>query len=165
MNISLKELSQYLHNRANLNRKIRLNQGWKYASYEELVLDCGKAMESHPMPKDLKRGSPRSCYFTSQRLAFKHNDLVYVEGYAVAEGISIAIAHAWLLTAQGAVDPTWNEPGAAYYGVAFSTDWIKAILTSRKQRGRVDDLSIIEGNYLEGCSLLKEGLPKEAYFK
>lgn len=163
MSDSLAELQEYLQNRVTLLKEIRPNQGWKYLGFEELLLDCGTVMEAKPMPKTIKRGLPKSCYWNSQRLAFKRNDLIYVEGYAIAEGISIAIAHAWLMTPEGyAIDPTWDEPGTVYLGIPFNTDWVKSMLAARKAKGREDDLSVFEGNYIEKFSLLKEGLPDEA---
>jgi hypothetical protein len=75
-------------------------------------------------------------------------------------------AHAWLIDREGrAIDPTWVPPGVAYLGVPLSTKWVQSVLDSRRQRGRDIDLSIFEGNYLEKYSLLKEGLPPEAYLK
>jgi hypothetical protein len=166
MNNSLAELQQYLQDRVSLLKEIRPNQGWKYIGIEELLLDRGTVMEAKPLPKTIKRGLSKSCYHNCQKIAFKQNDFTYVEGYAVAEEISLAIAHAWLMTPEGsAIDPTWDEPGTAYLGIPFSTNWVKSIIAARKQRGREDDLSILEGNYIEGFSLLKEGLPDEAYGK
>ncbi len=164
MSDSLAELQEYLQNRVTLLKEIRPNQGWKYTGIEELILDCGTVMEAKPLPKTIKRGLPKSCYHNCQKLAFKHSDLVYVEGYAVAEGISLAIAHSWLMTSDGyAVDPTWDTPGTAYLGIPLSTNWVKSFLKARKQKGREDDLSIFDGNYIEQFSLLKEGLPADAH--
>lgn len=92
MNDSITELQQYLQNRVALLKEIRPNQGWKYVSFEELILDCGRAMKAKPMPKNIKRGFPQNCYYNSQKIAFSQHDFTYVEGYAVAEGISLAIA-------------------------------------------------------------------------
>jgi len=164
MNNAITELRQYLQDRVTLLKEIRPNQGWKYTGFEELILDCGKAMEAKPLPTTIKRSLPKGCYWNSQRLAFKQSDLIYVEGYAIAEGIPLAIAHAWLMTTEGyAVDPTWDTPGTAYLGIPLSTKWVKSIFAARKQQGREDDLSILEGNYIEEFSLLKEGLPDDAY--
>lgn len=162
----LYQLKQYLQDRADLIRKLYSKPDSKYAGFEELVLDCGTAMTANPMPATIKQGLPKSCYWNSQQLAFKRKSLTYVEGYALAEDISFPIAHAWLLTPEGyAIDPTWETPGICYLGVPFSTEWVKSVLKARKKRGRGDDLSIFECNYLEEYSLLKQGLPTEAYFK
>ena len=139
---------------------------FKYGSFEELVLDCGTAMEAQLLPEDIERGLPKSCYWNSQQLAFQRKGLAYVEGYVLAEDISFPIAHAWVLTPEGyAIDPTWQTPGSCYLGIPFSTKWVKSLLVERKKRGRDNDLSIFECNYLEKFSLLKEGLPPDAYFK
>jgi hypothetical protein len=162
----LSQLKQYLQDRADLIRKLHSKPNCQYAGFEELVLDCGTTMEAKPLPKNIKRGLPKSCYWNSQQLAFKRKSLTYVEGYALAEDVPMAVAHAWLLTPEGyAIDPTWETPGICYLGVPFSTEWVKSVLKARKKRGRGDDLSIFECNYLEKYSLLKQGLPTDAYFK
>ena len=162
----LSQLKQYLQDRAFIIRKIYSKPDFKYAGFEELVLDCGTVMEAKPLPATLKRGMPKSCYWNSQQLAFKRKSLTYVEGYALAEDVPMAVAHAWLLTPEGyAIDPTWESPGICYLGIPFSTKWFKSVLVSRRERGRGDDISIFESNYLEGYSLLKQGLPRDAYFK
>ena len=162
----LSQLKQYLQDRADLIRKLHSKPDCQYAGFEELVLDCGTTMEAKPLPKNIKRGLPKCCYWNSQQLAFKRKSLIYVEGYALAEDVPMAVAHAWLLTPEGyAIDPTWETPGICYLGVPFSTEWVKSVLKERKKRGRGDDLSIFEYNYLEEYSLLKQGLPTDAYFK
>jgi hypothetical protein len=162
----LSQLKQYLQDRADLIRKLHSKPDCQYAGFEELVLDCGTTMEAKPLPKNIKRGLPKCCYWNSQQLAFKRKSLIYVEGYALAEDVPMAVAHAWLLTPEGyAIDPTWETPGICYLGVPFSTEWVKSVLKARKKRGRGDDLSIFECNYLEEYSLLKQGLPTDAYFK
>ena len=162
----LPQLKQYLQDRADLIRKLYSKPNCQYAGFEELVLDCGTTMEAKPLPKNIKRGLPKCCYWNSQQLAFKRKSLTYVEGYALAEDVPMAVAHAWVLTPEGhAIDPTWESPGICYLGVPFSTEWVKSVLKARKKRGRGDDLSIFECNYLEEYSLLKQGLPTDAYFK
>ena len=162
----LNELRQYLQNQAALIKQVRPQPDWKYNGFEELVLDCGTVIEAKSLPKNIKRGLPKSCYWYSQQLAFKRKSLTYVEGYALAEDVPMAVAHAWLLTPEGyAIEPTWETPGICYLGVPFSTEWVKSVLKARKKRGRGDDLSIFECNYLEEYSLLKQGLPTDAYFK
>src|SRR3569832_1414902 len=108
----LDELRQYLQNQAALMKQLRPQPDWKYNGFEELVLDCGTTVEAKPLPKNIKRGLPKSCYWNSQQLAFKRKSLTYVEGYALAEDVPMAVAHAWLLTPEGyAIDPTWETPG------------------------------------------------------
>jgi hypothetical protein len=40
--------------------------------------------------------------------------------------------------------------------------WVKSIWNSRKQKGRTDELSILQGNYLEDFSIFKQGFPADA---
>jgi hypothetical protein len=156
-------LKRYLHQQKELMRsRVHNNPDWKYGGYEELVLDCGLAMEGTKLPDDIKQRLPKSCYHNCQKIAFEEEEYIYVEGYAIAQGLSIVVAHSWLTTSSGkAIDPTWDNTGAAYFGVPLATKWIKSFL---EQRWRKNDLSILEGNYIEGYSLLKFGLPPEARY-
>ncbi|MDF0556402.1 hypothetical protein [Kamptonema sp. UHCC 0994] len=130
----------------------------KYSGFQELILDYGRFMEPKPLPKNIKRGQPRSCYYNCQQLALKHSNLTYVEGFAIAADVSFPLAHAWLLSPDGyALDPTWETSGNCYLGIPFSTQWVKSVVKLRTQQGHADILSIFEGNYLEDFSLLKDG--------
>jgi hypothetical protein len=159
---SLQLLESLLKERAELMRTLHPKPDWTYSNFEELILTCGRAMTSAPFPPKLKQGFPKSCYYNAQQLAFKRKSLTYVEGYAMSYGVTIPIAHGWLLNERGeAIDPTWDEPGVAYLGIPLKTVWVKAFL---KDRNNKDNLSIFEGNYLEKFSLLKNGIPQEALF-
>ena len=162
-NPSILLLKSFLESRRVFTRKNLRNNQWKYSGFEELILNCGVVMEIQPLPKNINHGKPKNCYWNCQQLAFKRKDLIYVEGYAIAEDINFPLAHAWLLTNNGhAIDPTWETQGNCYLGVPFSTTWVKSFLAERKQRGKDNDLRIFESNYLEKFSLLKEGLPDDA---
>jgi hypothetical protein len=155
----LSQLKTLLQERVELMRRYA-RPDRKYCCFEELVLDCGVAMVATSKPPKLKRGLPKSCYYNAQKIAFGGRGLTYVEGYALSADISMAISHAWLANDKGeAIDPTWEPPGVAYLGIPFSTDWVKAFL---RDRNRENDLSILEGNYLEEFSLLKDGIPQQA---
>lgn len=144
-------------------REVNTNLGWKYRGFEELVLNCGREMQ----PDEngwIEQGLLKSCYWNCQQLVFQQPELIYSEGYALTKDVGFPIAHAWLLNAEGKVlEPTWESPGEAYLGVAFSWEWVRTLLKSRRQRGRDNDLSVFECNFLEKFSLLKEGLPPDAY--
>lgn len=147
-------------------KKIHSHSDWNYAGFEELILKCGQEMEATPLPKALKLGLPKRCYYNCQKIAFEREDLSYVEGYVLFSDISFPIAHAWLLANNHvALDPTVKKPGLAYLGVAFSKEWVKSLLAQRRQKGRDDELSVFESNYLEEYSLLKQGLPPDALLK
>ncbi|MEG3838816.1 hypothetical protein [Microcoleus sp. herbarium14] len=77
------------------------------SGFEQLVLEWGTMMQPKPLPKTIKRGQPRICYANCQRLVLKNRSLTYVEGYAMAQGVSLPLHHAWLLDTDGcAIDPT-----------------------------------------------------------
>lgn len=155
-------LKTMLQERADLMKTIHnKNADWKYKGFEELVLDCGREMEAIPLPKKIKPGFKKQCYFNCIELIQKHQDLTYVEGYALDANISFPVAHAWLMNPQGqAIDPTWESGGLCYIGIPFQTQWVLDFLEDRKQRGRDDYLSLFESNYLEEFSLLKQGVPQ-----
>ena len=161
--LALSSLKSYLETFA-LLRRGNHPEDWKYGGFEELVLNCGIAMDAKPLPRNIERGTPKQCYANCQRLAFRRKTLTYVEGYAVpALRTPMPIPHAWLLTAEGeAIDPTLETPGIIYLGVPLSTGWVKTFLAERQKRTKKDDISIFEGNILEDYSLLKEGLPPDA---
>jgi len=159
----IEEFKRYLQDLATVMKKVPGRTDWKYRGFEELVLECGRVMEPKPLPKNVKQGQPRVCYANCQRLVLKNRSLTYVEGYAMAQGVSIPLQHAWLVDANGyVIDPTWETPGCCYLGIAFRTAWVKSIWNSRKQKGRTDELSILQGNYLEDFSIFKQGFPADA---
>ncbi len=81
----------------------------------------------------------------------------------MAAGVSIPLQHAWLLDANGyVIDPTWEPSGSCYLGIPLATSWVKSIWNSRRQKGRTDELSILQGNYLEDFSIFKQGFPADA---
>lgn len=156
------DLKRMLQERADLMKTIHSkNAEWKYRGFEELVLDCGREMKPIPVPKYIQCGVPKQCYFNCIELIKEHQDLTYVEGYALDADISFPVAHAWLMNPQEqAIDPTWKSAGLCYIGVPFPTQWVLDFLEDRKQRGRTDYLSLFESNYLEEFSFLKQGVPK-----
>lgn len=161
---SLSSLKFFLEAQAALIRKFHSKPDWKYEGFEELVLNCGTLMKAKPLPRNIKHGSPKQCYWNCQELVYKRKNLTYVEGYAIAPEVSIPVAHAWLINPEGdVIDPTWNPLGTVYLGVPFSTSWVKSFLESRRQRTNTQNFSIFEGNYLEKYSLLQNGLPSDAY--
>lgn len=132
---------------------------WKYNSFEELILDCGREMSFAPLPQNVEPGLPKGCYYNCLQLLDKHPELIYCEGYALAEGLVLPVPHAWLINLSGEViDPTWNTD-SAYIGIPFDTDWLISLFESRNPE---DYLSVFENNYMEDFSLLTEGLPEKA---
>lgn len=159
---ALLTLKTMLQERADLMKTIHSkNEHWKYKGFEELVLECGREMEAIPLPKKIKPGFKKQCYFNCIELIQKHPDLTYVEGYALDADISFPVTHAWLMNPQGkAIDPTWESAALCYIGIPFQTQWVLDFLEARKQRRKTDYLSLLESNYLEEFSFLKEGIPQ-----
>jgi hypothetical protein len=158
--MSIKEI---LKERVNLFQKYHKPK-YKYCCYEQLVLDCGLEMSLNPLPSNIFQVRPKMCYWNCQELVFENPDLTYVEGFVYLEDTGITINHAWLLTQDHhAVDPTIEDyQGNHYFGVPFSTDWLKSFLRSRYEKKQNIYLSILTDNYLEKYSLLKDGLPPDA---
>lgn len=163
-NSLLSSLKSYLEQQVSIMKQVHSKPNWKYNSIPELVLDLGVVMETKPLPPTVVHGSPKLCYHNCQQLVFNHNDLTYVEGYAIASDIPFPIAHAWLSSQEdgSALDPTWRTPGETYWGIPFATNWLKVFLFERNKNRKSEDLSVFEGNYLEKFSLLREGLPTDA---
>ena len=157
---NIEQFKGYLQDLAAVIQTVGARTDWKYRGFEQLVLECGTMMELKPLPKTIKMGQPRLCYANCQQLALKNRSLTYVEGYAMAAGVSLPLHHAWLLDTDGyAIDPTWDSPGC-YFGVPLSTAWVESVLATRNH---LDNLSIFDGNYIEKFSLLKDGLPVDAF--
>jgi hypothetical protein len=161
--IEMQQFKGYLQDLAAVMQTIGARTDWKYRGFEQLVLECGTAMQPKPLPKTIKLGQPTFCYANCQRLVLKNRNLTYVEGYAMAQSVPLPLQHAWLLNTDGyAIDQTWEIPGSCYLGIPLATAWVKSIWNSRKQKGRTDELSIFQGNYLEQFEIFKQGFPADA---
>jgi hypothetical protein len=160
---SISQLKYLLSEQAKLTRKIYPHPDWKYGGFEELILDCGSEFTTFSFAKNVEQNLPGACYWNCQQLIKEHPELIYCEGYALAPDVSIAIRHAWLINAQfEVIEPTWGANDSVYLGIPFSTSWFTSFLHKRFAKGREDEISIFEGNYLEKYSLLKQGLPFDA---
>ena len=159
---TIDRLKSFLGKQAELMRKIHPHPDWKYGGFEELVLDCGVEMSFASLPENIETGLPKNCYYNCLQILDEHPELIYCEGYALADGLVLPVPHAWLINSKGEViDPTWNDR-STYIGVSFDTDWLVSFL---KSRDREDCLTVFEGNYMEDFSLLIEGLPEKAIAK
>ena len=152
-------LKTFLRKQTQFIKKIHPQPDWKYNSFEELILDCGKEMSFAPLPKNIELGLPKGCYYNCLQVLDEHPELIYCEGYALADGLVLPVPHAWLINSvEEVIDPTWNTDGA-YIGVPFNTDWLISFFEFRNPE---DYLSVFQNNYMEDFSLLTEGLPEEA---
>lgn len=58
-------------------------------------------------------------------IALTDSQWTYVEGYALLGSIEVPVHHAWLVSAEGELwDPTWDEPGSAYFGVPIKKPFL-----------------------------------------
>ena len=163
--ITIDNLKYLLRQQAELTKKIYPHPDWKYNSFEDLFLDCGTEFITYST-SNIELYWSQGCYQNCQQLVREYPELIYCEGYALAPDVVIPIRHAWLIDLSGKIiEPTWNEHDSVYLGIPFSTSWFQSVLDKRSARGREDEISIFEGNYLEKFSLLSEGLPEEAIAK
>ncbi len=161
--MSITTLKQFLEDNAALFKHSNKNSNYKYKSFYELVLELGQEMKPATTSEEFT-GQPKNCYGNCQTLAFLEPELTYCEGFAISNTTDLPVSHAWLLDQSGTViEVTWQEPGRAYIGIPFSNKFTKSILKERKERQRSNYLSLIECNYLEQYSFLKEGIPESAY--
>ena len=73
-----------------------------------------------PRPKAFGRRyrTSKNCFGNARRAALEFPAFTYVEGYA-RNGV-VVFEHGWLVDAEGhVIDPTLNQPHAAYFGVAL----------------------------------------------
>ena len=139
---------------------------WQHQCFESAILASGRLMipqhNDCTILGDESKYFTGQCYSVSKELALADPNLIYCEGYAFAKGMnsSFPLRHAWLINKNGIViDPTWGIVGVWYYGVPFSTNWVKNILTKRAKNDPDYDCSIFQANYLEQHSILQYGIP------
>ena len=119
------------------------------------LLKHGIERERGPLPKGVRRGAMRACYWNSLELAEKGKGrYVYMEGYATA---LIPVEHAWCYDRETGlvVDRTWNwgDRGEAYLGVPIQVKYARYCL-KRNRSALMDwtaDYPIITGEVLESA--------------
>lgn len=81
--------------------------------------------DTRPRPKGILKMRNKECFSNASRLAHQmYSDLIYCEGYALTEGIPVAIHHAWVVGPNGIViDPTWKTVGTEYFGIPFDEEY------------------------------------------
>ncbi|MFT3815623.1 MAG: hypothetical protein QM740_20040 [Acidovorax sp.] len=89
----------------------------------KLTLVAGQAQANVAAQHDFPRGPAKQCYRNAAQLAMDFPELTYVEG--VAQGGSLLIPHAWCIDEEGrVVEVTWPDPGHAYWGAAYDTEFL-----------------------------------------
>jgi hypothetical protein len=125
-------------------------QGFQYSSLFEFGLKHGKLMKAVANPFDVvPRGIPRQCFMNATNLALGKKSFMYCEGWALNV---VPVPHAWnLVEVNGrwvALDTTWPEPGKEYFGIVFTTAYLRKAMQSQKYYGLIDA-------YCSGWPLLK----------
>lgn len=106
------------------------------------VLDYGRmfAAPESPRPKGMGRMAKKLCFSNSFKLAERIGG-TYVEGYATAENIPLAILHAWVITRDGLlIDPTWTTAGVEYFGIPFRQDYLHAAAVQSSCYGILENI-------------------------
>jgi len=112
----------------------------EFKSTYAFVLENGQEFEPIVLPEGVSRGAPKDCFGNAFRSILRHQDLVYVEGFAM--GI-IPVHHAWVATPEmKAIDVTWDEHLAGaeptYFGVPFSREYVLQRACQTKIAGVLD---------------------------
>lgn len=108
------------------------NMVWPGRTMQEVVTEFGRAFTPALRPEGLNKMPDRECFCNATKLVQYDPSLVYVEGFALPDGIPIAIHHAWVMDQNGdMIDPTWSTAGTEYFGVPFLHEYhLKAMAAS-----------------------------------
>jgi hypothetical protein len=72
-------------------------------------------------------GRPNACFANAMTCALQHEDLRYVEGYAILWSVGLYVHHGWCVDRAGrVVDVTWPRLGGAYFGIPFRREYVEA---------------------------------------
>ncbi|WP_405417520.1 hypothetical protein [Streptomyces microflavus] len=103
----------------------RGTEGWAHRSVYELVAAHGQwFVPSAGLPAGIRPMPEKECFANAAAVERDHPHLVYTEGFAVASGSPVGVAHAWCTDGEGrVVDPTWSDlGGSAYLGIVLPPD-------------------------------------------
>lgn len=113
-------------------------KGYRYASIEDFLLKEGRAFEPVPRPNGITKMADKQCFKNCFQLATaSRGKYRYAEGYGAS---IIPVSHAWLVDGEGnAVDPTWRNPGSAYFGIVIPEKLLLTIVLRKGTYGCLDD--------------------------
>lgn len=142
-------LKGYLTSMVEMVRQMRSKGAWDYpyVCVEDFILTNGRHFFNISDDAGfIKRhkGKAKGCFANVQRhLTMNANagDLLYTEGYAIADKVPIPLYHAWLTRKNTleVIDLTW-EKGIEYFGVIFPTTLVlNNILEQESYASLVDD--------------------------
>jgi len=105
--------------------------GLPYNSIYDFVLKHGQPFNGQPLPACFRRGGFKLCFANSARMAERHRELTYVEGFAHAPLLQgEPVHHAWCVDRNGLVyDRTWAfEPEREYLGIPFKLSLVRQLI-------------------------------------
>lgn len=144
-------LESHLHWLAEFGPK---QDGWRYHSYAELILDRGEWCRTgdRVRPPGLKKGRDKQCYTNAFWVAISNPGLTYVEGYAVPQVVTMPMEHAWCVDEAGVVvETTWKTLGRTYLGMRFTTEQVQRSALETKMYG------VLGSDYARDFKLLRTG--------
>ncbi|WP_280465841.1 hypothetical protein [Nocardia brasiliensis] len=102
---------------------------WVYRSAYHLLLALGRFFVPAPRAPGIPKMPDRYCYENASVTANANasDGLLYAEGFATPGAVmGLPLAHAWCVTPDGTVvDPTWQDSGAVYFGIALADSAIQ----------------------------------------
>jgi hypothetical protein len=142
----------------------------RYMSREEFVLTYGRYWTW--LPGDWPRFAPNFCFHNSGQLALMRKDMTYVEGFVWRGVLPFPIHHAWNVTPEGLVvdstlrdDPEQDAEGREYYGVPFSTTFVRKSWRGRNTCSLLDhhekDFPILKREFVYVKRVHEERLSRE----
>ena len=134
-------LMNSLHCIIEMRNRMTLPDGIVWNSLEHIVRDNGQRYRKAKLPTEFKMGIPKHCFYNCGVLAIKRPDLVYVEGFAVAEKVPFPIHHAWLAKkGKTNVIEVTSSLFSVYYGIPFTQQYIiKKYATMKQCSSLLDD--------------------------
>ena len=129
-------------------------EGWKYGSYEALVLAEGTSWDDPDSITLDINGELKDCYQNSLHYAIE-NGLLYCEGYA--QGSIIPVMHAWVYDPDNdkVIETTWRDPGSEYYGVAMDPWEAGRAMVANGYYG------LLANDWVKDNRLLRDGFPSD----
>ena len=76
-------------------RGLNDNASWKHRTTYAFVLAYGRAYIPQPKLKQFRWMAAQNCFGNALRLAERHSELTYVEGYAIRDDLMFPMHHAW----------------------------------------------------------------------
>jgi hypothetical protein len=105
-----------------------------YVGIEDFLEQHGQFWKVKSRPKQVPLGTIKMCFNNAFHQIVNDDRYYYAEGYAM--GI-IPVNHAWIVDREDnkAIELTWPEPGVAYHGVIFDSEYVIKHTLKREEAG------------------------------